>query len=128
MINSIIKFYKDSKSALYHGKAFKKMELGRYESAARILESVCQENPDSPNIEYSYYSIGQCYFRLGKLKTALTWLSKSYDLYRKNIKKNRNFRYRTGYQDLIQLYCKALRIDHQIELADKIIHENDFGS
>jgi tetratricopeptide (TPR) repeat protein len=128
MINSVRKIYKECKSALYHGNAFKRMELGRYKSAALILESVCQDNPDSPNIEYSYYSIGQCYFRLGELKTALIWLSKSNDLYRKNISGNRDFRYLSGYRDMLKLYCKALRIDRQNELAYKILRENEFGS
>ena len=128
MINSVINFFKDCKSALNHGKAFKRMELCRYESAARILESACQEHPSSPNIEYSYYSIGQCYFRLGELLTALKWLSKSYELYRNNTQVNRDHRYLSGYRDMLQLYCKALRISRQNELADKIIHENDFGS
>jgi tetratricopeptide (TPR) repeat protein len=128
MKKKFIKTYKELKSAFYHGKAFKRMERGKYGSAARILESVCHEVPEGTNSEYTYYNIGQCYFRMNELGTALNWLSKSYDLYTNNIKSNRSFRYLSGYRDMLQLYCKALRIDRQNELADKIIRENDFGS
>ncbi len=128
MIRSIHRFIKECRSAFYHGKAFKKMELGKYEIAANLLEKLCQDFPEDNNIEYSYYSVGQCYFRIGRLDTALSWLSKSYELYRKNIKENRNYRYLSAYRDMLQLYCKALRINRQEGLAEKIILESDFGS
>jgi tetratricopeptide (TPR) repeat protein len=88
MIRSIYRFIKECRSAFYHGIAFKKMELGKYEIAANLLEKLCQYFPEDNNIEYSYYSIGQCYFQMGKLETALSWLSKSYEQYRKNIHAN----------------------------------------
>ena len=116
------------KSAFRHGKAFKRMERGKYESAARLLESVCNEVPEHTNSEYTYYNIGECYFRMGKLDTALIWLSKSHDQYSNHIDSNKDVRYLRAYRDMLQLYCKALRINHQNELADKISLGNDFGS
>jgi tetratricopeptide (TPR) repeat protein len=128
MIGSIYRFIKECRSAFYHGIAFKKMELGKYEIAANLLEKLCQYFPEDKNIEYSYYSIGQCYFHMGKLETALSWLSKSYELYRINIQANQNFRYLSAYRDMLNLYCKALRINRQEGLADKLIFESDYSS
>lgn len=99
------------------------MELGRYKVAATILEKMCEYNPEDHNIEFSYYSIGQCYFRMGKLETALHWLSKSYDLYRNNIQERKSFTHFKTYRETIQLYCKALRINLQDNLADKIMSD-----
>lgn len=71
MKGSIRKIIMECKSAFYHGKAFKKMELGQYEYASRILESLIKETPNGINIEHSYYSLGRCYFRMGNLETAV---------------------------------------------------------
>lgn len=128
MIKSFNDKLKEYKSAFYHGKAFRKMELGQFESAAKILESICRDNPREPGNEISYYFIGQCYFRMGKIDLAINWLSKAYDLFNIKIIENRSYRYLRNYRDMLQMYCTALRIKGETVLADKLIYENDFGS
>jgi tetratricopeptide (TPR) repeat protein len=129
MIKMIKKFYKECKSAYYHGVAFKKMELGKYEKAACILESLIQTNPNGTNIEYSYYRLGRCYFMLGNLETALLNLSKSDELYRENIKTIKNDRYSNAYQEMIHLYRKVRKINNsKTESEKKGEHSNKIGS
>jgi hypothetical protein len=104
------------------------MEKGNYRGAAITLMEVCGLIPNSKGIEYLYYCLGQCHFRLGQLHTATYWFSMSLDLYRKGITTNTGIRYRRCYRDVIELYCKVLRIDGNAETADKVIKELDFGS
>ena len=104
------------------------MENGQFESAAKIFESICRENPKEPGNEISYYFIGQCYFRMGKIDLAINWLSKAYDLFNIKLIENRSYRYLRNYRDMLQMYCKALRINGETALADKLIYEKDFGS
>lgn len=128
MIKSFREKLKEYKSAFYHGKAFRRMELGRFESAAKILESICHENPRKPGNEISYFFIGQCYFRMGKIDLTINWLSKAYEIFNIKIIENKSYRYLRNYRDMLELYCKALRIKGDGAVADKLIYENDFGS
>jgi tetratricopeptide (TPR) repeat protein len=104
------------------------MERGNYRGAAIVLMEVRREKPDEENIEYLYYTLGQCHFNLGQLKTAIYWLSKSFDLYKKGITTNTNLRYRKCYRDVVEFYCKLLRIDGKAAKADKIVYNLDFES
>ena len=116
------------RAAFLSGTAYKKMEKKNYRGAAIVLMEVCREKPDEENIEYLYYSLGRCHFNLGQLKTAIYWLSKSYDLYKKGITTDNSLRYRNCYRDVIELYCKLLRIDGKAVKADKIVYNIDFES
>jgi tetratricopeptide (TPR) repeat protein len=124
----ICKFLRSGKAAFLSGKAYKRMEKGNYRGAAIVLMEVCREKPDEENIEYLYYSLGQCHFNLGQLKTAIYWLSKSFELYTIHITTNTNLRYQKCYRDVIEFYCKLLRIDGNTAKADKIVYNIDFGS
>ncbi len=119
---------KTYKAAFLSGKAFKRMEKGDYRSAAIILRKICREIPNEENIEFLFYSLGQCHYKLGQLKTAIKWLSNSYDLYQKGIVTNTSLRYRRCYRDVVELYSKVLRISGNADTADKIINDLDFGS
>ncbi len=120
-------FFKNSRDAFLHGKAFKKMERGNYLGAAKILENICRDNKDDENMEYTYFSIGRCYFELGKNVKALNWFSKSYDLYQKKIAPDSDARYRIAYRDLISVYCRTLERDGKSQIAKDLISEIDFG-
>jgi len=119
---------KSYKGAFLSGKVFKRMEKGNYRGAAIILMEICREIPDEENIEFLYYALGQCHYKLGQLKTSIKWLSKSYDLYQKGMVTNSSHRYLRCFRDVVELYCKALRIDGNADIADKIINDLDFGS
>ena len=116
------------RAAFLSGKAFKKMEKRNYRGAAIVLMEVCREIPDEENKEYLFYSLGRCHFNLGQLKTAIYWLSKSFDLYKNGITTNTNPRYRRCYRDVVEFYCKLSRIDGNTAKADKIVYNLDFGS
>jgi hypothetical protein len=104
------------------------MENGNYRSAAKVLMEVCREKPDEESKEFLYYSLGQCHFNLGQLKTAIYWSSKSLDLYKKDIATNTSFRYRKCHRDVVVFHCKLLRIDGKAAKADEIVYSLDFES
>jgi len=128
MIDMLKKIVNDGRTAFLHGKAFKRIEKENYKGAANILEKICHENTNDQNSEYVFYCLGLCHFQLGNLITAREWLTKSYDLYKKNIITDTSIRYRRWFRDLAELYCKVLRIDGSDDLADQIINDLDFGS
>jgi tetratricopeptide (TPR) repeat protein len=84
-------------------------------------------NPDFENSEYLYYSLAQCHYKLGQLKTAIKWLSKSYDMYRTGVQKNNSQRYISSSRAALELYCKVLRIDGNTALADSIMNKHDWS-
>jgi tetratricopeptide (TPR) repeat protein len=128
LIMSIKEFFENTGRAFSSGKAYKRMELGDYQGAANLLEKKHQEKTDSPNIEYSLYCLGFCYYKLGNLGKAKECLSKSRDLYTRNISSNNSFTYRQCFRDSIELYCKVLRISGSNDLAEQVMDDLDFGS
>lgn len=105
-------------SAFLHGKAFKKMERKDFTGAAKILERLC-EGGKSDNIEYSYYSLGLCYYSLGNYNKALNWFSKSYKLYRQTVTSKLDAKYK-NLKELVPLYCHSLKREGKGKLAEEI--------
>jgi tetratricopeptide (TPR) repeat protein len=124
-VRSKLKTYK---AAFLSGKAFKRMEKGNFRGAAIVLMEICREVPDEENIEYLYYSLGRCHYRLGQPHSSMYWLSKSIELYKKGLASETSQRYRRCYRDAVELFCKILRIVGDVDRADTIIYKLDFGS
>jgi tetratricopeptide (TPR) repeat protein len=94
------------------------MERKNYIGAAKILERLCEDD-QGDNIEYSYYSLGVCYYAMGNYGKALNWFSKSYKLYRQNVTSKTDPKYE-NLRELVPLYCYALKRDGKAELAKGI--------
>ena len=119
MFHKLRKVIRDLRIAFMHGKAFKKIEKGNYAGAALLLERLCEEDPDGKN-EYSYFCIGDCYYRLEKYEKAQKWLKKSFDRYKMNILGVKNQRVLRTFSELKNTYIEVLRINGQNEIAKMI--------
>lgn len=115
----MLNLIKQIRSAFLHGKAFKKMENGNYVGAASILEVLCKDE-NARNIEYSYYRLGDCYYRLGKYEKAVGWLKKSFEIYQANIHTNKEDRYKNCYNDLKNTFSEVLKRTGRHEYANLI--------
>ena len=112
-------FFLKARSAFLHGKAFKKIEKGNYIGGAALLEYLCRdENNDNP--EYSYFRLGDCYYRLGKYEKALSWLKRSFEIYQKNVPNKKEDRYQSCFNDVAETYIDVLKHTGRHEYA-KII-------
>jgi tetratricopeptide (TPR) repeat protein len=118
MARFLKRFFRNTWSAFLHGKAFKRMECKNYIGAAKILEKLCEDDQEE-NIEYSYYSLGLCYYALGNYEKALNWCSKSYKLYRQNVTSKTDRKYES-FGKLSPPYCYTLKRDGKRELAKVI--------
>ena len=110
-------------SKYYHMIAFRKFERGNYKKAAKILEMLCQYNEDVEYREYTYRALGQCYLCMGKIDSAIKWLSKSYDIYRAKIISEKGATYLRDYGELVGIYCNALELGGKKEIS-RIIRSN----
>ena len=119
MLHKLRKNVHDLRIAFLHGKAFKKIEKGNYAYAASLLERLCEEDPEGKN-EYSYFCIGDCYYRLEKYEKAQKWLKKSFDIYKMNILRVKNPRVLRTFSELKKTYIEVLRINGQHEVAKMI--------
>ena len=119
MLHKLRKVLRDLRIAFMHGKAFKKIEKGNYAEAASLLERLCGEDPEGKN-EYSYFCIGDCYYRLKKYEKAQKWLKKSFDIYKMNIFEVKNQRDLRTFSELKNTYIVVLRINGQHEVAKMI--------
>ena len=106
------------KVAFQTGKAFKMIERGNYLGGAKLLESLCEKK--DKNIEYTYYRIGDCYYRLKKYDVALRWLKKSFDIYRSNLSDNRQVDHNRWFRDAKKMYIETLKLTGNIEMAKVI--------
>ena len=84
-----------------------------------MLERLCDEESEGNN-EYSYFCIGDCYYRLEKYEKAQKWLKKSFDVYKENIFRVKDQRVQRTFGKLKSTYIEVLRINGQHEIA-KII-------
>jgi tetratricopeptide (TPR) repeat protein len=116
-------FFKEFQSPFLHGIAFKKFERRNYKKAAELLENLCRYNEDEENREYTYRTLGHCYLCMGKINSAIKWLSKSYDIYQTNIISKQDSTYLRCYGELVDIYCYALERSGKKEIA-KIIKLN----
>lgn len=123
MIKTIKGFILKARSAFLHGKAFKKIEQGNYIGGAALLEYLCSdENNDYP--EYSYFRLGDCYYRLHKYEKALNWLKRSFEIYHKNAYANKEERYLSCYNDVKNTYIKVLKHTGHHEYAKIVKSKN----
>ena len=100
-----------------YGRASSKMKKEQYREAIEILRNVLElENNSSSTNAITLFDLGYCYFKCCEKEEALSYFSKSYDIYKQN---KDNLRNMTIYS-LLNHYSYILKEKGDYELANQI--------
>lgn len=111
-------FFRKWRASFLYGRAVMRFYQKRYEDTSRLMEKVCELDPNMERKEYCYSYLGRSYSALGQYDNALKLMLQAYELFKNQIIED-DYKQRE-FVDFMEAFSDTLHKSGQIDRAQEI--------